>query len=363
MPDIHAQRRGRLRDSLHEQHPVADGLLVTGLVNVRYLTGFTGSNAVLLLPVDGDPLLGTDGRYVTQCARECPDLELLVDRATPTAVAAAASQRGLPVLGVEAEHVTLAGFDGLREAAPTATYVHTSGLVETLRTSKDDEEIALLREACRITDAALADLLPEIRVGLTERQVARRLESLMLDHGAQAPAFETIVATGPNSAIPHHDPTDREIAAGDLLKIDFGALYGGYHADETRTFVVGAPAQDWQRDLHTLVADAQRAGREALRDGAELPALDAAARDVIDDAGHADHYGHGLGHGVGLEIHEAPIVGPRATGRIHARTPVTVEPGVYLPDRGGVRIEDTLLVTADGAESLTTTTRELLVLG
>jgi Xaa-Pro aminopeptidase len=184
----------------------------------------------------------------------------------------------------------------------------------------------------------------------------------MLEAGAEAAAFDSIVAGGPHSAIPHHTPTDRPLEPGDLLKIDFGALHAGYHADETRTFVVGAAAQDWQRDLHALVAQAQRAGCEALAVGASLREVDEAARSVIRDAGHADHFGHGLGHGVGLDIHEVPFLGATADGSLVDRTPVTVEPGVYLPGRGGVRIEDTLVVRTGGPVSLTMTTRELLVL-
>ncbi len=186
--------------------------------------------------------------------------------------------------------------------------------MEGLRTTKDDEELAHLAEACRISDAALAATLPLVRVGMTERQVARLLDGLMLDHGAGSVSFETIVASGPNSAIPHHSPTDRAIEAGDLLKIDFGALYAGYHADETRTFVVGAEPEPWQRELHALVARAQQAGVDALAVGAELRDVDHAARSVIAAAGHAEHFGHGLGHGVGLDIHEAPMIGYSTAG-------------------------------------------------
>jgi len=169
-------------------------------------------------------------------------------------------------------------------------------------------------------------------------------------------------ATGPNSAIPHHRPTDREIAVGDLLKIDFGALYEGYHADCTRTFIVGREPQAWQREIFDVVRATQRAGRHALTPGAELQGIDDAARDVVREAGYGEQFTHGLGHGVGLEIHEAPMIGYSAAGTIDARTPVTVEPGVYLPGRGGVRIEDTLVVDEGGPELLTTTPKDLVVL-
>ena len=193
--------------------------------------------------------------------------------------------------------------------------------------------------------------------------MARDLEEPCSTQEPTAGAFETIAwATGANSAIPHHRPTDREIAVGDLLKIDFGALYDGYHADCTRTFIVGREPQPWQREIFDVVRAAQRAGRHALVPGADLQGIDDAARDVVRAAGYGDQFTHGLGHGIGLEIHEAPMVGYTVEGTIDARTPVTVEPGVYLPGRGGVRIEDTLVVYEGGPELLTTTPKDLVVL-
>ena len=233
--------------------------------------------------------------------------------------------------------------------------------VEELRTVKDPSEIELLATACRISCQAVADVFSLIRPGLTERQLAAALDARMAALGAERPAFDTIVASGPNGAIPHHAPTDRPVRRGDLITMDFGALYGGYHADMTRTVALGEPA-GWQREIYELVAAAQRAGLDAARPDADVADVDAAARDLIRDAGHGDHFQHGLGHGVGLEIHEAPAIGYGRTGKLASRVPVTVEPGVYLPGRGGVRIEDVLVVGAGGAGLLTTTTRELLVL-
>ncbi|EUA11886.1 metallopeptidase M24 family protein [Mycobacterium kansasii 732] len=191
--------------------------------------------------------------------------------------------------------------------------------------------------------------------------MARDLEGLMFDHGADAVSFETIVAAGPNSAIPHHRPTDAVLATGDFVKIDFGALVAGYHSDMTRTFVLGKAA-DWQLELYQLVSRAQRAGREALCPDAELREVDAAARRLITDAGYGDNFGHGLGHGVGLQIHEAPGIGATSAGTLLAGSVVTVEPGVYLPGRGGVRIEDTLVVPSKtpGASESAGQTPELL---
>jgi Xaa-Pro aminopeptidase len=203
-------------------------------------------------------------------------------------------------------------------------------------------------------------VLPVLRPGRTEREIALALERSLVDLGADKPAFDSIVASGPNGAIPHHHPGDREIASGDLVTMDFGALYRGYHADMTRTVAVGSTAQ-WQSDLYELVRRAQQAGLEAARPEAETTAVDAAARDVIAAAGHGDDFPHGVGHGVGLEIHEAPLMGYDRTGKLEGRVPVTVEPGVYLDGRGGVRIEDTLVVRSGGPELLTQTSKELLV--
>lgn len=354
-------RRDRVRAALPGLG--VDALLVTYLTNVRYLSGFSGSNGAVLVAREAkDDRLVTDFRYVTQAAAECPGIEVLVERAVDAGGASHAVAVGAARLGFEAARMTVAAYDGLRAAHRDLDLVPTTGVVEELRTTKDDLELGHLAEACRISDAALAAVLPQVKVGMTERQVARLLDGLMLDHGAEAVSFDTIVASGPNSAIPHHSPTDRAIEAGDFLKIDFGAAYAGYHADETRTFVVGAEPEPWQRELHALVARAQQAGVDALAVGAELRDVDHAARSVIAAAGHAEHFGHGLGHGVGLDIHEAPMIGYSTAGILGDRTPVTVEPGVYLPGRGGVRIEDTLVVHAGGPVSLTTTTRELLVL-
>ncbi len=329
-------------------------MLVTDLINVRYLSGFSGSNGALLVFADDrEAVLATDGRYRTQAAQQAPDLEVVIERAVGRYLAGRAGQDGVGRLGYESHVVTVDGLDALAGELDGhhTELVRASGTVETLREIKDAGELALLRLACEAADAALADLVERggLRPGRTEREVSRDLEGLMLDHGADAISFETIVAAGPNSAVPHHRPTDAVLAAGDFVKIDFGALVAGYHSDMTRTFVLGkaGKAEAWQLEIYELVAEAQRAGREALHPGAELRDVDGAARRIIADAGYGEHFGHGLGHGVGLQIHEAPGIGATSAGTLLAGSVVTVEPGVYLPGRGGVRIEDTLVVPSN----------------
>jgi Xaa-Pro aminopeptidase len=378
MPQTHAARRARALEKLAGQG--ADAALITSLVNVRYLTGLASSNAALLLPVHGPAVLATDSRYQQIAQREAPELELVIDRSIEPALTRLAGARGLRTVAFEAHVMTVERHEELSSIDGGLALVPSGRMIEELRMVKDDTEIALLARACAITSEAFSAALAGIEPGRTERGFAVLLERAMIDLGAEAVAFDTIVASGPNGAIPHHVPSGRPFAAGDLITIDCGARYGGYHADMTRTVALGRPAA-WQRDIYELVAEAQRAGIEAATVGADVTEVDAAARDLIADAGHGDHFRHGLGHGVGLEVHEAPTIGYEKTGTLVDRVPVTVEPGIYLPGRGGVRIEDTLVVrahrgglggssprasadagAAGSREMLTTTTRELLVL-
>jgi Xaa-Pro aminopeptidase len=360
MPEIHAARRERARQQIAEAG--ADAALITAGPNVRYLTGLASSNAALLQLASGPAVLATDSRYALAAQRDCPDTELVVERFIEPRLAAEMTRRGLRTVAFEAHEMSVERHRELAAAAEGVTTVPFGRKIEELRTVKDPSELELLATACRISDQAIADTFAQIRPGLTERQLAAALDRRMVSLGAERPAFETIVASGPNGAIPHHAPTDRPLRRGDLITMDFGALYGGYHADMTRTVALGEPA-DWQREIYELVAAAQRSGIDAARPEADVADVDAAARDLIRDAGHGEHFQHGLGHGIGLEVHEAPTIGYGRTGKLADRVPITVEPGVYLPGRGGVRIEDVLVVGVGGAvQILTTTTRELLVL-
>jgi len=364
MANLHQARRAAVQRQVAALG--ADAALVTTGVNVRYLTGLASSNAAVLVAAEGPAVLATDSRYEGTARRECGDIETVIDREIEPCLGRLAIERGWRALAFEAQqmtverHAALATLDGGLRLLPLGR------VVEDLRMVKDEAELGLLEQACAITGQAFSRVLGLVRPGSTERQVAVALERAMVDLGAESPAFDTIVASGPNGAIPHHVPGEREFATGDLVTIDCGARVGGYHADMTRTVAIGRAA-GWQREIYQLVADAQAVGVAAARPSAAVADVDAAARDLIARAGHGEHFGHGLGHGVGLEIHEAPSIGSAKPGTLRDRVPVTIEPGIYLPGTGGVRIEDTLVVRAGtGAEGaarpLTTITRELLVL-
>lgn len=353
---MHQQRRLRLSERLAARD--LDAALVTSLLNVRYLTGFTGSSAALLVAADGAAEIATDSRYALQVAAECPDLPARITRSGRRELADRAVHLRWRT-GFEDLELTVASWRDLPESAEWAPL---GSDLAGLRMTKDAVELALLREACSASDAALADVLQRIRPGVTEREVARWIDDGLRDR-SEGPGFDTIVAAGPNGAVPHHQPTDRPLEPGDLVTMDFGARVGGYHADMTRTAVVGGVRDDWQQEIYDVVRRAQEAGIEALGVGQSASEVDGAARQVVIDSGHGADFGHGLGHGVGLQIHEAPFLGPTSTDKLLESVPVTVEPGIYLPGRGGVRIEDTVVVHRDRVESLNTTTRELLVVG
>ena len=355
-----ARRRDALRARLRGAG--LDALLVTKLVNVRYLTGFTGSAARLLVGAqDGADVLATDGRYLARAADEAPGLALVDSRGTEWL----GERLTGPRLGVESHVLAWDAARALDEALPGIEVLPAPDHVETLRQRKDDAELALVARACAIGDAAFTALLGWLAPGMTERAVVRRLDAELVDHGADAPAFATIVASGRNGARPHHEPGRRPLATGDLVTLDFGALVEGYASDMTRTIALGRPRPELAT-LHALVAEAQRAGVAAVADGVPAGDVDAACRDRIAAGGRAEAFLHPTGHALGLEIHEEPILRAGATATLTHRMTVTVEPGVYVAGLGGVRIEDTVVVGPasgpTGAEILTRAPRDLLVL-
>jgi Xaa-Pro aminopeptidase len=354
-------------DRLRALFPEAgiDALFVTRLVNIRYLTGFTGSAALLLVGPD-EVLFLSDGRYKDQssdqlAAAGVPARIEISGTEQKKIVHDAAAAKGYRRVGLEAHGVTWSQQRSFAsEWFPAAELVATEGLVEGLRRVKDAGEVARIRAACAIADQAFANVAPRLRDRPTELEFGLDLEFEMRRLGAAAMSFEPIVAAGPNGAKPHARPSDRRIEPGELLVLDFGCIVDGYCSDMTRTVSVGDPGPDARR-MYDVVLESQRAGREAVRQGVEAAAVDKACRDVIAEAGWADAFLHGTGHGVGLEIHEDPRVSQTGRGTLASGYVVTVEPGVYLTGIGGVRIEDTVVVTPGGCEILTGSPKDLVL--
>ena len=358
-----AARLPRLAASLVE----IDALVVTSLPNIRYLTGFTGSSARLVARADGSAVLVTDGRYQDQAAAELSAAgvarcELAIGRTQ-------AAQRALVVealagpaagkrVGLEAASVTWAEQRALA-AVLGVEPVPTADAVEALRAVKDGGEVARIEAACDIASAALAEVLPRAAAGVTERVFAHALEDAMRARGASGPSFETIVSAGANAALPHHRADGTAIRLGDLLVVDFGCVVDGYCSDMTRTVVVGDEPAAWQAELIGAATAAQAAGVAAVRPGVGGRELHETCVRTLRERGLEDLFTHGTGHGVGLQIHESPWAGPAATDVLAVGNVITVEPGVYRVGLGGVRVEDTVLVTTTGCRPLTKTPKDL----
>jgi Xaa-Pro aminopeptidase len=354
----HEGRFARLRAAI-VRHDL-DALLVTNLINVRYLTGFSGTNAqVLVTPKDAVFL--SDPRYRARAAALVSGAEITI---YPTklldALKPLVGDWSIGRLGVEGATMTLVEKAELEEALGAVDVVTTKGLVETLRRRKEEREVELIKEAIELGDRALAWLLQRLAPGATEAQIALELETTMRRWGADEVSFPPIVGSGPLSAHVHHTPTARELQKGDLVLLDLGCRVQGYCSDLTRTIVLGA-ATEQQLRQYDLVLRAQTAGIAAIRAGVAGPEVDAIARGIIDGEGLGDRFAHGLGHGVGLEVHEDPRLNRTSEDTLAAQDVVTVEPGVYMPDTGGVRIEDCVLVTGRGCEVLTSAPKDELI--
>ncbi len=370
MSEVHAARRSRLR--ARRTPTGAEAALVSRPANVRYLAGPAPAGAVLLVGHSGGDVLFAHWNPAGDPAGPRPagddglrSVVLDADVDPVVTAAAQAARDGAAALSVEEHHLTVARHRAVAAVVPDLVLNDLDCAVERQRLVKDEDEIAALRSAAEITDRALGELLESILVGRTERHLALELERRLVDHGADGPAFPTSVATGSHSGLAGHRPTDRRVEEGDFLTVRLGARFRGYRCQIGRTFVIGTSPADWQIELYEVVFAAQRAAREALAPGAEYRSVDRAAREVLAAAGHDRALGPVTGHGVGLEIGEDPQLAPAAMGRLGPCVPVTVEPGVHLPGRGGVRIDDTLVVRspADGGpELLTITTKELLAL-
>ncbi len=360
-----AERWRRLEKRLAELK--LDALLVSHGPNVRYLSGFTGSSALLLHPRSAAPVLLTDFRYEEQAEDEVgapTRLRVARDGLIPAMGEVLESARQLVAIGFDPGHLSVLDRRRLGEVAPDVRWVEAEGVVERLRAIKDPTEVEAIRAAASVAESALRRTLEWLRDAASspsERQIAARLEFELRSGGSDAPPFEVIVASGPRTSLPHARPEDRPPKQSDLLLIDFGASVAGYCCDITRTFVFG-PAEDWQRQLHAAVLRAQSAAIEAVAPRAAAADVDRAARDVLAEHDWDRFFGHSTGHGIGLEVHEEPRLSRRSEDLLAPGHVVTVEPGVYLPGRGGVRIEDDVVVTERGGEPLTGFSRELLEL-
>ncbi len=336
-----------------------DALVVSQPANIRYLCGYSGSAGLLLVTARGSDFL-TDFRYQEQVKREVKGARCrIIRRDLFTDLAGLPGIRSLRKVGFESQHLPFERYDFLRRNLKAV--IPTAGLVERLRQTKQAAEIAAIAAAAAVADRAFAQIVREIKPGMTERAIAARLDFLLKSLGADRPSFETIVGSGPNGALPHARPGSRRVRQGDLIVLDFGAQRRGYCSDMTRTVAVGRPT-DRQRHIYGIVRDAQLAGLKAVRAGVSGKAADAAARGVIAAAGYGERYGHGLGHGVGLEVHELPRLGKLSDNVLAEGAVVTVEPGIYLPGWGGVRIEDLVAVTRSGNRVLSRSTKELIAI-
>jgi Xaa-Pro aminopeptidase len=335
-----------------------DALLITDLVNLRYVTGFTGSNGIAIVGRDIRRFI-TDFRYVEQAAQQVQEF----DREQAPQDFDGALKEGWPEgsfrLGFEDQHVSVRRHARLRDMLPERVeLVAAGGVVESLRAVKEPEEVERIAEAARLADEVYGVLRSDGLVGRSEREVAFALETEMRRRGAE-PSFSSIVASGPRGALPHAEPTEEPIPRGTLVTLDIGARLDGYCSDCTRTWATGDLPDDLAA-IYELVRRAQAEALAAVRPGPEGREVDAVARDLIEAAGHGEHFGHGLGHGVGLEVHEGPRLARTAEARLVAGNVVTVEPGIYLPGRGGVRIEDLVVVTEDGHRVLSGTAKDLI---
>jgi Xaa-Pro aminopeptidase len=362
MSDSRPRRLAALVDLLNAAH--LDGLLISSLPNIRYLTGFSGSSALLFVSLR-DVLLVTDFRYQTQVVGEVGDTARVIIE--PQSLWAGLWQQlaqlpNLEVVGFESGHLLHRDFQRLLEAGARWQWRPTTELVEALRERKDAAELAHIQAANGIATRALDRTLPQLRVGMSELEVAGVLEKSLRDEGSEGFPFASIVASGPRSALPHARSSTRRVDEGDFLLLDFGAETGGYCADITRTFVMGR-ADAEQREVYDVVRVANESAAHRVRAGMTGRDADAIARDYIEQRGYGDLFGHSLGHGLGLEVHEAPRLARTADGALAEGAVVTIEPGIYRPGWGGVRIEDDVFLGPDGPRILTSFSHELIELG
>ncbi len=360
MTEEYKQRRERLREALVASK--LDALIISGPPSVRYLTGFTGSNAMVLVPAGGEAVLLTDPRYEIQAAQDVSCRVSVVKTPLPKAVMSVARRKRLHRLGFESGRLTFADYEALRECLWLgASLEPAAGIVEKLRMVKSAVEVEAIRRSMQTAAEAYKQAMRRVRAGMLESDLAAELDHQMRRLGAEKPAFETIVLAGERTALPHARPGPYPLIANRLLLVDAGAVQSGYASDMTRMAFLGTPGRRVRR-LYKAVLEAQQAALSAVGPGILAGAVDQAARQVLRNYGLEQAFVHATGHGVGLEIHEMPRLGKREKTRLAAGMVVTVEPGAYIEGFGGIRIEDTVVVTSNGCEVLTPASRELLPL-
>ena len=346
-----------------QQHGT-DALLIFNDHNITYLSGFTGHAATALVMPDAAYLL-TDYRYVEQAKSQCTGFQVIcrdrINQSLAALIDELRQQHGVKTLAFEADHIAHGAWQGMCAEWQQMDTSPVSRWVEDLRLIKDDHEISSIRLAAHIADQALTELLSQIKPEVTERELAIELEYQMALLGSEAPSFPTIMLAAERSALPHGVPGERALQPGDLLLIDFGAVINGYHSDMTRTFVLGQADQQ-QREIYQTVHDAQQAAIDVLRPGISTTAVNQAAQEVLNESAWAQYQGEGLGHGLGMDLHEQPFIGMGPEMSLASGAVVTIEPGIYIPGWGGVRIEDDVLLTEGGVEYLTEFPRRLMEL-
>lgn len=355
---IYSKRQQDLRMVLDERG--LDGMLITNLTNVRYISGFTGSAASCLITPEGQYFV-TDGRYIEQSKAQVKGFERFIDMNSHLSQIKDnnLNPNGFK-LAFEGDHMSYALYKNMISMFPNTKWENSSMILEDLASVKDDHELECIRTAVEVTDKVYEEILPMLRPGFTEKQVANTMVSKYREY-AEGEAYSPIVATGPNGALPHAIPTDREFQNGDFIVIDAAAKYGGYHADMTRTPVVGK-ATEKHKEVYSIVKEAQQRGCDIAKAGVPCKEVDAATREYIGEMGYGKYYTHGTGHGLGLEIHTSPRFSPQSEQVLEVNNVMTIEPGIYLAGWGGVRIEDDIIIGKDDCEILNQTTKDLVVL-
>jgi len=355
---IYSKRQQDLRKVLDERG--LDGMLITNLTNVRYISGFTGSAASCLITPEGQYFI-TDGRYIEQSKAQVKGFERFIDMNSHLSQIKDnnLNPNGFK-LAFEGDHMSYALYENMISMFPNTKWENSSMILEDLASVKDDHELECIRTAVEVTDKVYEEILPMLRPGFTEKQVANTMVSKYREY-AEGEAYSPIVATGPNGALPHAIPTDREFQNGDFIVIDAAAKYGGYHADMTRTPVVGE-ATEKHKEVYSIVKEAQQRGCDIAKAGVPCKKVDAATRDYIGEMGYGEYYTHGTGHGLGLEIHTSPRFSPQSEQVLEVNNVMTIEPGIYLAGWGGVRIEDDVIIGEDDCEILNQTTKDLVIL-